>query len=69
MQIGAFAWFKENNLVIWKGLLRMAERTQATGSGVAFPCVRHREHNENAAECDGRGQVGRNGDGLNIESI
>lgn len=21
MQIGAFAWFKENNLVIWKGLL------------------------------------------------
>lgn len=54
MQIGAFAWFKENNLVIWKGLLRMAERTQATGSGVAFPCVRHREHNENAAECDGR---------------
>lgn len=69
MQICAFCPIKKNNLVIWKGLMGLAERTQTTGSGVAFPCVGHQEHNENAVECNGRWQVGRNGDGLNTESF
>lgn len=56
-------------MCICNGLMGTADRTQATGPGATFPCVGHQEHNENAVGCDGRWQVGRNGDRLNTESI